>query len=289
MKPDKASVLIKRGALECERIAIPVLGWYDLTMAQFKILKYLYYRADDRVRLMDVEEYFSMTHPSASGIVQNLEKAGFVTREPDPDHPRVRYLRLTEKALALQPELNRAGDSIEEELTKNLTAEERDRLIRLLAKMQGLETPEADTEKQPLTELPPMERAEGEELQKLRERVHWFETNDAARYEGAEPLNAESVYRELLADYDNAHARYYEKRIRLTGLVSKLGPDSFGAPSFEFTDAENSRCYALVVFPDKDIYDRVKDGDAAEIIGNVVFIREPYGLVVKKCELLKVN
>ena len=33
----------------------------------------------------------------------------------------------------------------------------------------------------------------------------------------------------------------------------------------------------------------VKTGDRAEIIGNVVFIREPYGLVVKRCELLGVN
>ena len=33
----------------------------------------------------------------------------------------------------------------------------------------------------------------------------------------------------------------------------------------------------------------VKEGDRAEIIGNIVFIREPYGLVVKRCELLGVN
>ena len=45
------------------------------------------------------------------------------------------------------------------------------------------------------------------------------------------------------------------------------------------------RC-ALVVFPEKDICDKVKEGDRIEIIGNVVFIREPYGLVVKKSELL---
>ncbi|MBD5460891.1 MAG: hypothetical protein HDR26_08145, partial [Lachnospiraceae bacterium] len=57
----------------------------------------------------------------------------------------------------------------------------------------------------------------------------------------------------------------------------------------EFTDEENKRCYELVVFPTKDIYDMVKEGDRAEIIGNVVFIREPYGLVVKRCELLGVN
>lgn len=55
------------------------------------------------------------------------------------------------------------------------------------------------------------------------------------------------------------------------------------------TDAEHSRCYALIVFPKTDIYDQVCEGQIAEIIGNVVFIREPYGLVVKKCELLRVQ
>ena len=140
-----------------------------------------------------------------------------------------------------------------------------------------------------LTELPREERAQGETLEKLRERVHWFETNDVERFVGGEPVDAIALYHELLEDYENAKPKYYEKRIRLCGTVSKIGPDEFGAPSFEFTDAEKKRCYALVVFPTKDIYDMVKEGDRAEIIGNIVFIREPYGLVVKRCELLGVN
>ena len=102
-------------------------------------------------------------------------------------------------------------------------------------------------------------------------------------------MDAIALYHELLEDYENAKPKYYEKRIRLCGTVSKIGPDEFGAPSFEFTDAEKKRCYALVVFPTKDIYDMVKEGDRAEIIGNIVFIRELYGLVVKRCELLGVN
>ena len=35
-----------------------------------------------------------------------------------------------------------------------------------------------------LTELPREERAQGETLEKLRERVRWFETNDAERVAG---------------------------------------------------------------------------------------------------------
>lgn len=140
-----------------------------------------------------------------------------------------------------------------------------------------------------LTELPREETPQGEALERLRARVRWFETNDADRFDGAEPLDAVALYAELLEDYEHAKSKYYEKRIRLRGTVSHLEPDEFGAPSFMFTGGEAGRCYALVVFPTKAVYDQVKEGDRAEIIGNVVFIREPYGLVVKRCELLEVS
>jgi len=139
-----------------------------------------------------------------------------------------------------------------------------------------------------LKELPPYTRPEGAELRALRERVHRLETTDAARYTGREPVDAKALYEELLSDYDNAFSKYYEKRIRLCGVISKIGADEFGAPSFRFVDTDSGRCYALIVFPNTEIYEKVKEGERAEIIGNVVFIREPYGLVVKKCELLEV-
>lgn len=139
-----------------------------------------------------------------------------------------------------------------------------------------------------LNELPPHVRPEGEELERLRARVKRLETTDMEIY-GDEPFDPIKLYDELLDDYENAFPKYYEKRIRLRGRVSKVGADSFGAPSFEMTDADGSRCYALIVFPSTDIYDQVREGQMAEIIGNVVFVFEPYGLVVKKCELLNVK
>lgn len=139
-----------------------------------------------------------------------------------------------------------------------------------------------------LNKFPPHVRPEGEELEKLRARVKRLETTDMELY-GDAPFDPIKLYDELLNDYENACTKYYEKRIRLRGLVSKIGADSFGAPSFEMTDAEGSRCYALIVFPNTDIYELVREGQMAEIIGNVVFIFEPYDLVVKKCELLSVK
>lgn len=139
-----------------------------------------------------------------------------------------------------------------------------------------------------LTQLPPRVRLEGEELEKLRARIRRLETTDMAPF-GDAPFDPIRIYDELLEDYENTFNTYYEKRIKLRGRVSKVGADAFGAPSFEMTDAEGSRCYALIVFPNTDIYEQVHEGQMAEIVGNVVSIFEPYGLVVKKCELLSVK
>ena len=136
-----------------------------------------------------------------------------------------------------------------------------------------------------LTELPKFERPAEGDLEAMRARIRHLQETDAPRFDGTEPVDAVALYQELLTDYDNAFPKYYEKRIRLTGIVSKIEPDEFGAPSFQFTDEQGSRCYGLIVFPNEDIYTQVKEGERVEIIGNIIFIREPYGLVVKKCEL----
>ena len=139
MNQDKVSILVKRGALECEKIATPLLGKYGITLSQFKVLKYLGSAPADSVRLMDLEVFFSFTHPTAIGIVQNLEKKELVARTQDPDRSRVRYITLTEKGNTLQDELTEAADRIEEEMTRELSDEERKQLIRLLKKMQKME------------------------------------------------------------------------------------------------------------------------------------------------------
>ena len=137
-----------------------------------------------------------------------------------------------------------------------------------------------------LKELPVFNRPEGEELEVFREKLKILETTDAERYVGEEPLDAVKIYEELLEDYENAFAKYHEKRAKLAGRITKLENNEFNAPSFQFTDGNKSRCYALIVFKEEEIYEKLHEGDYVEIIGNIVFIREPYGLVVKKCELL---
>ena len=139
MKIDKAAILIKKAALEFEKISNAALEKYDLTTAQYKVMKYLYAEADSGVRIVDLEKYYSMSHPTTIGIVQNLEKKGLVVYRDNPHNARSRFIVPTEKALKLKDELEETGDDLEAELTKNLSEKERQRLVGLLQKMMGLD------------------------------------------------------------------------------------------------------------------------------------------------------
>ena len=138
MELDKSAILIKKAALEFDKISNAVLEQYDLTTAQYKVIKYLYEEAENGVRIVDLEKYYSMTHPTAIGIVQNLEKKGLVTYRENPGNARSRFIVPTEKAMERKDELEGIGDELEDELTKNLSDKERERLVVLLKKMMGL-------------------------------------------------------------------------------------------------------------------------------------------------------
>ena len=284
MKQDQIGILIKRASLEVEKAALAILAPYSMNLTQYKIIVYLYNTPPASTRQVDLERAFSMTNPSVTSVLHTLAKKGLIRREENPEDKRSNVISLTDKAIRMQSELEAVGGQLEETIAKNLSPDERAALIALLKKCFKKNEMEVST--MTLTELPPYVRPQGKSLEKLRERVHWLENNDAERFQGAEPVDVISLYRELLENYETAYPRYYEKRIRLNGIVSKIGPDEFGAPSFQFTNEAGTRCYALVVFPTEDIYGQVQEGSRVEIIGNVVFIREPYGLVVKKCELL---
>lgn len=139
MKIDKVAILVKKATLEFDKLANPVFLSYDLTAAQYKILKYLYMHQDETVKMVDLEKCYSLTHPTAIGLLDVLENKGFVTRVENPEDRRSKAISLTEKALEQRKELETAGTSLEEKLTEKLTEKERKQLIALLQKMLDIE------------------------------------------------------------------------------------------------------------------------------------------------------
>lgn len=128
-----------------------------------------------------------------------------------------------------------------------------------------------------------------EEQAKRMERVAYFEVNDCPLFSQDKPLDAASVYEEFTEQYDRAAEKYYEKRIEMSGIVRRIGPDIHGKPSIELSDSADGRCCALYIFNDDAFYSKAAVGDTVVCRGNFLRAREPFGAVLKKSELLEVK
>ena len=125
-----------------------------------------------------------------------------------------------------------------------------------------------------------------EEQRKRMDCVTFFETHDCPVFVQDAPLDAAAVYREFTEQYEAAAETYYEKRVEMTGVVRKIGPDIHNKPSIELSDRVDGRCYALFIFENDEFYGRISVGDTMTCRGNFLRAREPFGAVLKKSEFV---
>lgn len=135
MSNERVSMLIKKTALVVEKRTNAELLPYELSSTQFRTLMFLYYRCDNPVRQIDIENVLAMTNPTVTGILNKLEKKGLVQRIENPNDKRSKLISLTEHALEMIPLLDSLGETIEEQVTSALSDEERKELIALLKKI----------------------------------------------------------------------------------------------------------------------------------------------------------
>ena len=139
MKIDKVAILVKKAALEFDKVSNPYFSEYDLTASQYRIIKFLYAQPTRTARVVDLERQYSMTHPTTLGLLEALEKKGFTTRIDNPNDARGKLVALTRKADEMQSELEALGAKIEDKLTERLSDNEKNALVVLLQKLIGIE------------------------------------------------------------------------------------------------------------------------------------------------------
>lgn len=135
MEIGKSAILIKKLALEFDKLANPVLAEHGLTASQYRVLKFLYFQETQSARVVDIEKECSITHPTALGLLENLEKNGFVSRAVNPNDARSKIIKLTEKAMSKKEELFALGKDLENRFTKGLNETEQKQLNELLNKL----------------------------------------------------------------------------------------------------------------------------------------------------------
>lgn len=78
-----------------------------------------------------------VTPATITKMLQRMEKAGFLTRRPDPQDQRVSRVYLTEAGRAVKGEAEKLFRRIEEETFAGLTGQERDLLRGLLLRLRA--------------------------------------------------------------------------------------------------------------------------------------------------------
>ena len=135
MRADRASVITRITALYVDKLASSILEPFGLSLAQYKIIGYLYRREDGTVTTAELENYFQMSHSTSVGLLNNLQEGGYIRREKTSGSRRSKVIFLTGRAFEIREDLETAGSEIESKFTERLTDEEADEYIRLSRKI----------------------------------------------------------------------------------------------------------------------------------------------------------
>lgn len=87
---------------------------------------------EDGLTQSQLVERLCVQPPTVSKMLDRMEKAGLVTRRPDPDDSRASRVYLTEQGRKSQQAVSEVWKHIEQRLTEGLSLEERLLLRRLL-------------------------------------------------------------------------------------------------------------------------------------------------------------
>lgn len=125
-----------------QRVADAVLaaGYDDLTPAMGRAAARL---SDDGMRVTDLAEQARITKQSASVLIDQLERRGYVERVPDPSDARARLVVLAPRGRAVQQVARREERAIEREWARHLGAERMAALQDALVALREIADPYA--------------------------------------------------------------------------------------------------------------------------------------------------
>ncbi|WP_406473296.1 MarR family winged helix-turn-helix transcriptional regulator [Streptomyces sp. NBC_01615] len=120
--------------------ALAEAGFDDFTPAQARVLQRV---GPNGTRLTDLAEQAQVTKQTAGFLVDQLEKAGYVRRMPDPTDKRARLVCLAERARAAQPVAAAVIAEIEKEWEAHLGKRRMTQLRQALTMLREITDPYA--------------------------------------------------------------------------------------------------------------------------------------------------
>jgi DNA-binding MarR family transcriptional regulator len=126
------SARITRRVVDAER---PLLAAHGLTMWAYIVLSHLARQpAGTQLALAEAIHY---DKTRLIGLLDELEGDGLITRKPDPTDRRARTVGLTPAGRTRHAAAQADVRAMEDEFLSDLSAAERDRLLRALARLAG--------------------------------------------------------------------------------------------------------------------------------------------------------
>lgn len=108
----------------------------SISSAQKRVIVYLYEQKDNGdVFQRDVEQYLSIRRPTATRMLNSMEENGLVRRESVEYDGRLKKLTLTEKSIDLYNEIFNDIDTVERNMTRGLTEDEKKEFLRIAGKI----------------------------------------------------------------------------------------------------------------------------------------------------------
>ena len=100
------------------------------------VIGYLYDHSDKNLFQKDLEARFHIARSTATGIIQLMEKRGFLTRESVPSDARLKRLVLTEKGISFQLSIIRNLNQIEQLLKGQISQKDLDFFFEIIHQMK---------------------------------------------------------------------------------------------------------------------------------------------------------
>jgi DNA-binding MarR family transcriptional regulator len=118
--------------------ALAAAGFDDFTPAQARVMQRI---GPAGTRLTELADAAQVTKQTVGYLVDQLERAGYVRRTPDPSDARARLVRVAERGLATQPIAAAVVAEVEAEWRAHLGPRRWDQLRDALSRLRGITDP----------------------------------------------------------------------------------------------------------------------------------------------------
>lgn len=109
------------------------LSPYEITPVQFYVLNALW--ENDGAKFKDLAKSVNMDGSTLTGILDRMERGGFVERRDDPEDRRSLLVFLTEKARKIGPVIISLAEKLDQEIKEQFSKEEFSIFLRVLEQL----------------------------------------------------------------------------------------------------------------------------------------------------------